>query len=69
MVVGGIGLNGTSTTVTQPSAWTERFEKNNAQVTELATHDRPTVGPTGDASWTFTAASISVGWMRALRPA
>jgi PKD repeat protein len=69
VVIGGIGLNGTATTVTPPLGWTEAFEQRNAQVTEFAGQARPAAGASGAAAWTFSAASISVGWMRALRPA
>jgi hypothetical protein len=69
MVVGGVGLNGTATTVTPPSGWSEAFEQTNAQVTEFATQARSTAGSTGDATWTFSAAMISVGWTAALKPA
>jgi hypothetical protein len=69
MVVGGVGLNSSSATVTAPSGWTENWESTTAQVSETARAVRPTAGPTGNATWNFGTAVISAGWLRALRPA
>jgi hypothetical protein len=68
MVVGGVGLNGTAMTVTPPTGWDEAFEGTNGQVTEFAWQARPSTGATGPATWTFSTAIISVGWMGVLRP-
>jgi PKD repeat protein len=69
MLVGGVGMNSSSATVTPPAGWTENWEGTAAQVSESARQPRPTAGPTGNATWTFSTGVISAGWLRALRPA
>ncbi len=69
MVIGGVGIDSSSTAVTPPRGWTEAFESTGAQVTELATQSRAAVGATGAQTWTSSRATASTGWMRALRPA
>ncbi|MCV2491113.1 PKD domain-containing protein, partial [Geodermatophilus sp. YIM 151500] len=69
MVVGGVGLNNRTSTVTPPAGWTESWEGTGGQVSELAHRSQPTAGPTGDATWTYPATMQSAGWVRALRPA
>ncbi|MCV2491114.1 PKD domain-containing protein [Geodermatophilus sp. YIM 151500] len=69
LLVGGVGMNGSSVAVTPPSGWTENWEGTNAQVAESARQSRPTAGATGNATWTFGTAGITAGWLRALRPA
>ncbi|MCV2492035.1 hypothetical protein OF117_22060, partial [Geodermatophilus sp. YIM 151500] len=69
LLVGGVGMNSSSATVTPPTGWTESWEGTTAQVSEAAFQARPTVGPTGDAAWRFSTGVISAGWLRALRPA
>jgi hypothetical protein len=68
LVVGGIGVDSGSATVTQPTGWTEALESTGAQVTETAYQARPTAGATGTATWTLSKALTSTGWLRALRP-
>ena len=69
LVVGGVGLDSSSAGVTPPAGWTEAFDGIGAQVSELAGQPRPTVGATGNQTWTFSKAVASAGWLRALRPA
>jgi hypothetical protein len=69
MLVGGVALNSGTVTVTQPSGWTEALESTGVQVTEVASQARPTVGATGNATWTLGGNATSAGWLRALRPA
>src|SRR4051794_19666152 len=69
MLVGGVGLNSSTVAVTQPSGWSEAVESTGAQVTEVASQARPTVGATGNATWTLGSNATSTGWVRALRPA
>jgi hypothetical protein len=69
MLVGGVGLDGRSVTISPPAGWTEVGESNPGQVVELAYQARPTAGATGNATWTLSGAAASGGWLRALRPA
>jgi hypothetical protein len=69
MLVGGVGMNSSAATVTQPTGWTENWEGTSAQASESARQARPTAGATGNATWNFNTAVISAGWLRALRPA
>jgi hypothetical protein len=69
LLVGGVGPNNASVTVTEPTGWTELVEGRGAQVTELAYQARPVAGATGNATWTLSTAYGSAGWLRALRPA
>jgi PKD repeat protein len=69
LLVGGVGLNSGSTTVTPPSGWTESVESGSVQTTETASQPRPTAGASGAAKWTLSASTTGAGWMRALRPA
>jgi PKD repeat protein len=69
VLVGGVGVNSGTNSVTQPSGWTEAAEAGGGQVAELAHQLRPTAGATGTASWTLSPSYAAGGWMRALRPA
>jgi PKD repeat protein len=69
MLVGGVGFDGRTVAVTPPSDWTEIGESTNGQVAEMAIQARPAAGATGTATWTFTPAAATAGWLRALRPA
>ena len=62
-------MNNATLSVTPPAGWVETMESRGAQVAELATQARPSAGATGDATWRFSAAYGSTGWLRALRPA
>ncbi len=68
MLVGGVGLDSSSTLVTQPTGWTEDAEATGAQIAELAHKAVPTPGASGPSSWTLSKASAWTGWVRALRP-
>jgi hypothetical protein len=69
LLVGGVGPNNASSSVTPPPGWTESVESRGAQVAELAYQARPVAGATGSATWTLSASHASAGWLRALRPA
>jgi hypothetical protein len=69
MVVGGVGVNNGTVTLTPPSGWTESNESTGAQSAELAHQERPTAGATGNATWTLSGTYGSAGWLRALKPA
>ena len=69
LLVGGVGVNNATLSVTQPAGFTELGEARGAQVTELAAQARPTAGATGPASWGLSASYTAAGWLRALRPA
>jgi PKD repeat protein len=69
MLVGGVGVNSATNSVTQPSGWTESAEAGGGQVAELAHQLRATAGVTGTATWTLSPSFAAGGWMRALRPA
>jgi PKD repeat protein len=69
MLVGGVGLDNRTVSINPPTGWTESGESSTGQMAELAYQARPTAGPTGNATWTLTAAAASGGWLRALRPA
>lgn len=68
MVIGGVGADTGTMTVTPPSGWTEAWEGSGAQFSEFAHRSQPTAGPTGDATWTFSRSLSRAGWVRALRP-
>ncbi|MCF6737730.1 hypothetical protein E9565_21690, partial [Blastococcus sp. KM273129] len=68
MVVGGVGVNSGSASITEPTGWTEAVEAGGVQTAELAHVARPAVGATGTATWRLSKSIQAVGWMRALRP-
>ncbi|MEX5718236.1 PKD domain-containing protein [Geodermatophilus maliterrae] len=68
LLVGGIGLDNLTAGVTAPSAWTEAWESTGGQVSEMASRQTATAGPTGDLTWTLSRATAAGGWVRALRP-
>jgi PKD repeat protein len=69
LLIGGVGVNSTGTTVSAPSGWTESWEADGGQDTSLASRTQGTAGATGAVSFPLSASSTAAGWMRALRPA
>jgi PKD repeat protein len=69
LLVGGLGLDNITAGVSAPAAWTEAWESTGGQVSELASRQTATAGPTGDLTWTLSRATAAGGWARALRPA
>jgi PKD repeat protein len=68
VLIGGVGLDNMTVSVTQPTGWTEAWESSGAQVSELARRPDGTPGPTGDVSWSLSKAAAGAGWIRALKP-
>jgi PKD repeat protein len=68
MVIGGLGANGATPTVTPPTGFTEAWESTGAKVAEHAYAAQATPGPTGNRTWTLSAARATAAWMTALRP-
>jgi hypothetical protein len=69
LLVGGVGPNSPSASVTPPTGWTELLESRGGQTAELAYQPRPTAGATGTATWRLSSSNTAAGWLRALRPA
>jgi PKD repeat protein len=69
MLIGGVGLDSKSITVTRPTGWTEAWQANGGQVSELAQRAATSAGATGPATWTTATGIASAGWTAALRPA
>jgi PKD repeat protein len=69
MLVGGAGLDSSSTAVAPPGAWTETGESSGVQTAELAYQARPTAGATGTSTFGLSKAAAGAAWVRALRPA
>lgn len=69
MLVGGVGLNSSSRTVTPPTSMTEAWESIGQQSTELAHKGIAAAGPVGGKTWRFEAGAQAVAWLAALRPA
>ena len=69
MLVGGIGLDHTTATLTPPTAWSEAWESTGGQTAQLAHRQTRTAGPSGDLTWTLSRATAAGAWVRALRPA
>jgi PKD repeat protein len=67
MVVGCMGLNSGSTTITAPSGMNEAWELLGRK-SELDDAVQPAAGATGGRTWTFGAAREWAGWLVALRP-
>jgi hypothetical protein len=67
MLVGCMGLNSSSATMSSPAGMTEVAETS-ARRLELADGLLPTAGPSGNKTWTFSASREWAGWLVALRP-
>ncbi|WP_210411333.1 PKD domain-containing protein [Pseudarthrobacter sp. NIBRBAC000502771] len=69
MLIGGVGCDCSAPVVTAPSGWTERWEAAAGQVAEQADKTQATVGSSGTATWTLSAARAVAAWQTALKPA
>jgi hypothetical protein len=69
MLVGGVGVNSLTTTLTPPSGWTEAWEADGGQDADLAYRAMPVAGASGTSAWTPSVANSGAGWVRALKPA
>jgi PKD repeat protein len=69
MLVGGVGVNSLTTTLTPPSGWTEAWEADGGQDADLAYRAMPVAGATGTSAWTPSVGNSGAGWVRALKPA
>jgi len=69
MLIGGIGADGSTPAVTQPTGWTEAWESGGGKTAEQALKLVPTAGPSGAQTWTLSQGRSVAGWMTALRPA
>jgi hypothetical protein len=67
MLVGCMGVNSSSATLSSPAGMTEIVETG-ARRFELADGLEPTVGPSGTKTWTFSSTREWAGWLVALRP-
>jgi hypothetical protein len=67
MLVGCMGLNSASATLSSPAGMTEVVETG-ARRFELADGLQPTAGGSGTKTWTFSSAREWAGWLVALRP-
>ena len=67
MLVGCMGVNSSSATLSSPAGMTEIVETG-ARRFELADGLQPTAGPSGTKTWTFSSAREWAGWLVALRP-
>jgi hypothetical protein len=68
MVIGGLGADGATPTVTPPAGFTEAWESGGGKTAEQANLGQATAGPTGSRTWTISAARSLSAWMTALRP-
>ncbi|MCU1474569.1 PKD domain-containing protein [Amnibacterium sp.] len=69
MLVGGVGVNSLTTTLTAPTGWTEAWEADGGQDADLAYRAMPAAGATGTSAWIPSVANSGAGWVRALKPA
>jgi hypothetical protein len=67
MLVGCMGLNSASATLSSPAGMTEVVETG-ARRFELADGLQPAAGGSGTRTWTFSGAREWAGWLVALRP-
>jgi hypothetical protein len=67
MLVGCMGVNSSSATLSSPAGMTEIVETG-ARRFELADGLQPTAGPSGTKTWAFSSAREWAGWLVALRP-
>jgi hypothetical protein len=67
MLVGCMGVNSGSVTLSSPSGMAEVAETG-ARRFELADGLQPTAGPSGAKTWTFSSSREWGGWLLALRP-
>lgn len=68
LLIGTMGVNSGTTTITQPGTMTEILEVGGKRQ-EMASESRATAGATGDRQWTFGASRAWAGAMVAVRPA
>ena len=69
MLVGGVAVNASAGSATQPSGWAEAWESSDGQVSELAVRPTGTPGASGPVAWSVSPTTDSAGWVSALRPA
>ncbi len=68
LLLGGMGINSSSTAITAPTGMTETAEVGGKKH-EADFEQRPTAGATGTRTWTFGASREFAGFLDALRPA
>jgi hypothetical protein len=69
-LIGGLGIDSSTTSlISPPSGWTERFEAAGGQVAEQTDAAKTTAGATGPATWTLSSGRAMSGWRTALKPA
>ncbi len=68
LLLGGMGINSSSTAITAPTGMTETAEVGGKKH-EADFEQRPSAGATGTRTWTFGASREFAGFLDALRPA
>ncbi len=68
-VIGGVGIDAKTISITPPAGWTEHWEALGGQTTELSSVAQATAGATGTVTFTLSGSTTAAAWMRALRPA
>ena len=69
-LIGGLGIDsGTTSLISPPNGWTERWEAAGGQIAEQADVAQTTAGATGTATWTLSSGRAMSGWRTALKPA
>ena len=68
-LIGGLGLDSSSASVSPPNGWTERWEAAGGQVAEQADAAQTAAGATGTVTWTLSSGRAVAGWRTALKPA
>jgi hypothetical protein len=68
MLVGCMGVNSASATLSSPSGMTQAVETTGGRRLELADGLLAAAGPSGAKSWTFSTTREWAGWLVALRP-
>ena len=69
MLIGGVGADSGTVTLTQPAGWSEAWDTGAGKASEHAYREQAAAGATGVQTWTLASARGLVGWMTALRPA
>jgi PKD repeat protein len=67
MLVGCMGINSGTTTITAPSSLTQAWELG-VRASELADGPQAAAGASGVKTWTFSASRAWAGWLVGLRP-
>jgi hypothetical protein len=69
MLIGAAAINSSSTaiTITSPTGMTERWDLGGKRQ-DYADAIQPTVGSSGDKTWTFSSPRAAAAWLGALKP-